>query len=105
MKNKLNKLLTVGAMAGAMTLASQSAMAGILNGDDQMNAKQLATVKVSITDAITKAKAKQSGTVIGAELENEDGKFAYEVAIVDNGKEKEMLVDAITGEVTNGEDD
>lgn len=103
MKNNLNKLLTIGIMSGAIALSSNAAMAGML--DDDMDAKQLETVKVTITDAIAKAKTKQTGTVIKAELEDEDGKLVYEVEFMDNGEEKEMLVDAMTGEVTAGDDD
>ncbi len=103
MKNNMNKLLSIGIISGALALSSGTAMAGML--DDDVNAKQLETVKVSITDAIAKAKAKQTGTVIKAELEDEDGKLVYEVEFMDNGEEKEMLVDAITGEVMSGKDD
>ena len=104
MKKNINKLLATTIAAGFLMLASQSAHAGIFDRDD-FSAKELATVKVSLTEAITKAQAKQAGTPFKAQLETENGKMVYDVEFLDRGKEIEMIVDAITGDVTNGDDD
>lgn len=88
--------LAMTAAAGALGLASNTAMAGIFDSDD-FSPEQLATIKVTMTEAIAKAEALQKGTVIKAELEDEGGKLMYEVELLDNGKEMEVMIDAVSG--------
>jgi uncharacterized membrane protein YkoI len=103
MTKPLKTLLMTTVMVGTLALTSQSAMAGMFDSDD-FSAEQLATVKVNITEAIAKAKEKQSGTVISAELEKEDGKLAYEIKFLDDGKEMEVMIDAVSGNASHGKD-
>lgn len=103
MTNPLKMLLMATVTVGALALTSQSAMAGMFDSDD-FSKEQLATIKVSMTDAIAKAKAMQSGTVVKAKLEKEDGKLVYEIEFVDNGKEMEVMVDALSGNATPGKE-
>jgi uncharacterized membrane protein YkoI len=103
MTKPLKTLLMTTVMVGTLALTSQSAMAGMFDSDD-FSTEQLATVKVNITEAIAKAKEKQSGTVISAELEKEDGKFMYEIELLDDGKEMKVMVDAVNGNITIGKD-
>jgi uncharacterized membrane protein YkoI len=103
MTNPLKMLLMATVTVGALALTSQSAMAGMFDSDD-FSAEQLATIKVTMTDAIAKAKAMQSGTVVKAKLEEEDGRLVYEIKFVDNGKEMEVMVDALSGNATPGKD-
>lgn len=103
MTKPLKMLLMTTVMVGTLALTSQLAMAGMFDSDD-FSTEQLATVKVSMTDAIAKAKALQSGTVVKAKLEKEDGKLVYEIEFLDNGKEMEVMVDAVSGNVTIGKD-
>ena len=100
----LKRIVMTSVTVGALALASQSAMAGMLWDKDDFSTEQLATVKVNITDAIAKAKEKQTGTVVKAKLEKEHGKFVYEIEFLDNGKEMEVMVDAVSGKVTNEKD-
>ena len=103
MKKNFETLLMKIIIIGALGITSQPAMAGMFSSDDFSN-EQMATVKVSITDAITKAKAMQTGTVVKAELEKEDDNFVYKIDFLENGKEMKMVVDAVTGNVFMGED-
>ncbi len=75
-------------------------------GEDEDKAKLAAAAKVTIDQAIKAASEKSSGTVIEAELEEEDGKVVWEVEIVGkDGKVTTLLVDAETGAVTVEEED
>jgi uncharacterized membrane protein YkoI len=101
-----NKALAIGALAALMLGGAYTANAGMLDGDkDNMTAAQMSEVKISITDAIQKSVEKHQGTIVKAELENEDGRLVYEVEYLENGEEVEMLVDAVTGEVMSGDDE
>lgn len=105
MFNAKNTMMAMGAIAALSVGVPAVANAGLLGDkDDEMKTSQVSQVKVSITDAIQKAQAKHSGTIVKAELEDEDGRLVYEIEYLDNDKETEMLVDAMTGEVTSGED-
>jgi uncharacterized membrane protein YkoI len=103
MLNTKNTMLAIGTLASLSFGAPQVAQAEIFG--DELKKTQVSQVKISISDAIQKAQAIHSGTIVKAELEDEDGKLVYEIEYLDIGKETEMLVDAITGEVTSGEDE
>lgn len=62
--------------------------------------------KVTLVQAIeTALKEVPNGRAYEAELENEDGKLVYEVAIVVRDRCKEVTVDAMTGKVLEVEDE
>ncbi len=91
--------LALSIVAG-MTLGAQSAMAleNPLDKDD-FTKEQLATVKVSMEEAIAKAKKAQPGTPIKVKMEHEDKTIKYEVEILNGDEEKEVTVNAVTGAV------
>jgi uncharacterized membrane protein YkoI len=99
---KLNRtLLAAGAIASALAFGSTAATAGVLDklSSDKFSSEQLASIKVNIADAIIKAQASQPGTVTQAELKDDNGKLVYQVEFTDNGQEKQVVVDAVNGEV------
>ena len=62
------------------------------------------TAKLSMEEAITKAKTKFPGQVLESELENEDGQTVYEIEIAGtNGVVTEVKVDAQTGELLSSD--
>lgn len=106
MFNAKNTMMAMGAIAALSVGVPAVANAGLFGDkEDEMKTSQISQVKINITEAIQKAQEKHSGTIIQAKLEDEDGRFVYEIEYFDNDKETEMLVDAMTGEVTSGEDD
>lgn len=92
------KILISAVTVGTLALTSHSAIAGMLWND--FNNEQLATIKIDITDAIEKVKEMQTGTVVQAKLEKEDGRLVYCVELLDNEKEVKAMVDAISGSIT-----
>jgi uncharacterized membrane protein YkoI len=104
MMTNLKKSLIIAIIIGTLLLTSQLAMAGMFWNKDYFSTQQLATVKVSMTDAIAQAKTLQSGTVIKAMLEKDNGKLVYEIEFFDNGKEIEVMVNAINGTAISGKD-
>lgn len=101
MTNILKASLMTAVMVGTLGYTSQFATAGMFYSDD-FSTEQLATIKITMTDAIAQAKATQSGTVTRAKLEEEDGKLVYEIRLLDDGKEMTVMVDAVSGDVTTG---
>ena len=70
--------------------------------------KGLLTAKLSMEEAITKAKAQFPGQVLEAELEREHGQVVYEIEIASTtGVVTEITVDAQSGELLSSkiEDD
>lgn len=63
------------------------------------------TAKLSMEEAITKAKTKFPGRVLEAEFENEEGKTVYEIEIASSngGVVTEIKVDAQTGEILSSD--
>lgn len=62
----------------------------------EKNNKNLA---IDATEAIAIAQKEYSGTVTDLELEEEDGRYIYEIEIKANGEEAELEIDAMTGEI------
>lgn len=66
----------------------------------------LASAKISLGEAVRTAENAVEGKVVKAELEEEDGKTAFEVEIVDErGQKRDVYVDAQTGEVIKIEEE
>lgn len=104
--------MTVRAMA--MSLVSLAALAGIAHADDDDDRDQELARKalldgriLSLADITEKVKPQLPGTVLGVELEVEDGgRIVYEFSVVDPaGRLMEVDVDAATAEVLSIEDD
>lgn len=94
-KSALALSIATGLMLGSQ---SASALENPLDKDD-FTKEQLATVKVSMEEAIAKAKKAQPGTPIKVKMEHEDKTIKYEIEILNGDEEKEVSVNAITGEV------
>lgn len=60
---------------------------------------------IKASEAISIAQDKVSGTVVGSELEKEDGKWIWKVELVNNSKEIEVEIDATTRKVISVEND
>ena len=75
---------------------------GLAQSSDGIQGQEqgLLTAKLSMEEAITKAKTKFPGQVLETELENEHGQAVYEIEIAStNGVVTEIKVDAQTGEL------
>ena len=71
---------------------------------NQGQEKILLTAKLSLEEAIAKAKTKFPGRVLEAELENERGQVVYEIEIASaTGAVTEIEVDAQSGEILGSE--
>jgi uncharacterized membrane protein YkoI len=92
------KTLISAVTVATLALSSHVAIAGMLWND--FNNEQLATIKIDITDAIEKVKKMQTGTVVQAKLEKEDGRLVYGIDLLDNEKEIKVMIDAINGDIT-----
>ena len=91
--------LALGAVAGMMLAAhSASALENPLDKDD-FTKEQLATVKVTMEEAIGKARKAAPGTPIKVKMEHEDKTIKYEVEMLNGDEEKEVSVNAVTGAV------
>lgn len=77
------------------------AQAAWFNHEDDDMLANITKAKLNITEAIQKATNVQEGTVVSAELDDCDDKGVfYEIEIIQNNKEYDLYVDAITGDVT-----
>ena len=94
-KMVIGLVLSVLVFAGAIALSAQQSSIWI--GD---KAEQTAMPGISIDSAINAAKQAVPGTVIGAELENENGYLVYGVEIVKPDNQiMDVKVDAGNGKV------
>ncbi|MER5491205.1 PepSY domain-containing protein [Streptomyces sp. NPDC002490] len=68
--------------------------------DDRDDDRLPAGVKVSAADAIAKALAERSGTAVSADLDDEDGKVAWDIEVIDGKRDVyTVIVDPGTGKV------
>lgn len=66
---------------------------------DKEEYRKYSGVALSMEEAIRIAQGKFQGTVIEVELDTNNGGFEYEVELVQNGKEAEIVIDGNTGEI------
>src|SRR5579862_6777399 len=91
--------ITLAVLAAVAT----SGWSGTDAGDDHP-AQLLKKTGLTLSEAIQKAAAiAGQGTVVGAELEEEDGKVIYSVEVAQGNKILEVNLDAKTGEKVNTE--
>ena len=79
---------------------------GLAQSSDGIQGQEqgLLTAKLSMEEAIAKAKTKFPGQVLETELENEHGQAVYEIEIAGtNGVVTEIKVDAQTGELLSSD--
>ena len=60
---------------------------------------------ITVEQAIAIAQAKVSGTVVKAELDNDDGVYLYEIELRNGNIEYEFDIDATTGAILKFEED
>lgn len=105
--NKKN-LIRVLAVSTFLLGGAQLARADLVQADghdDGLSAAQMNTVKIGIQEAIEKALKEHAGQIVEAKLEMENERLVYSIEYFGAGEEEvELLVDAITGQVSNGED-
>lgn len=56
---------------------------------------------ISEDDAVNIALKKFAGNVVAVELDEDDGRYVYEIEIISGGKEAEFEIDAKTGKWLN----
>lgn len=85
------------------TLDQDVRLEGRGGGQVDRASKALANAAVSLEDAVAKAVESVPGSwAYEARIRAEEGKAAYQVEVMDDGKSQRLLVDAQTGEVTQG---
>lgn len=91
-------------MAGLLLVAAPAAWSD--DKEKEANVADLAKqAKVSVEDAIKTATSNVKGQVVEAELEKKHDKTVWEVEVLgEDGKVKEVHVDAITGQIIDTED-
>ena len=100
--SKLNIVVVVG---GVGLLAIASAFAFAAQNREHEEAASLASAKLTLSDAINYAQSEVPGKVLSAELNDESSPLAYKVEVVQQGKTREVLVDAQTGRVISNIED
>ena len=93
----LSTLGLVVAGAGVMAFAAKS--------HELDEAASLTSAKLTLSDAINYALSEVPGKVLRAELDDEHNPLAYNIEVVQQGKTREVLVDAQTGRVISNVED
>lgn len=106
MQNMTKKLTLAGVAAVIMAASAGIALASEDREEaDDITPQMVSAAKLNLGDAIAKAQTNTSGQVVAAELEKEDGKLAYSVEILSGGKIHEVMVDAASGAIIQGDQD
>lgn len=94
-------------LSGMLLTMPASARADDDTHDQEIARQALKEGRIKSLIVITEiVKTKMPGTILGVELDVEDGRLVYEFDIVDpDGKLKEVEVDAATGDILKVEDD
>ena len=103
--NRQSRILATALIA--TSLAAPLALADAKKGD-RLDKKEEAFVaaQVSLTQAVATAEAEVNGKVMSAEFEREDGKWIYAIEILTSDhSEREVLVDARSGDIVGIEED
>ena len=98
MNNTLRILLGAAAVAGAMG-AAPAARA------DQEDLRLFSEAKVLLTQAIATAEKYLDGQAIGAKLDDDSFKPAYQVTVVRDNRVFDVQVDAVTNAVIGSRED
>jgi uncharacterized membrane protein YkoI len=99
MNDTFRILLAVAAVAGVMSTAATAARA------DQEDLRLFSEAKVVLTQAIATAEQHLGGQAIGAKLDDDSFKPAYEVTIVKDNRVFSVHVDAVTNAVLGSRED
>lgn len=103
---KTSRVLSMLAAAGLSAAVLMSAAIANADGDRlrQSEVRQLreAGKILPMETILERARAAQPGQIVEVELEREDGRFVYEVELIDDGDRVHKLeLDAASGEVLN----
>lgn len=99
MTMQYKKWLALSVAGAGLVVGAQSAMARPFDKDD-FTREELASVKITMEEAVAKARKLHGGTPIKAKMEHEDRTILYEVELLDGAdREKEVYINAVTGEV------
>lgn len=93
-------VLALGVATVGLALSAPSAMASPFDKDD-FTREDLASVKITMEEAIAKARTAYAGTPIKAKMEHEDRTIVYEIEMLHDDHEKEVLINAVTGELVH----
>ncbi|MEW6324765.1 MAG: PepSY domain-containing protein [Nitrospirota bacterium] len=99
---------TIGLLLAALAAAWMIVPSAAVADDDHEEATELqeAGVILPLADILARAQAIRPGRVIETELEREDGRYLYELEILDDtGVVWEMTLDAATGEPLAGHEE
>ncbi|MEK6805764.1 MAG: PepSY domain-containing protein [Pseudomonadota bacterium] len=106
MKTKANiGKLIAASISGLAIVAAGAAFASKERSAENDALKDLKSAKISLTEAISRSQAQFGGVPVRAELDNEDGKPAYEIELVNGAKVLDVRLDAVTGETLSSQDD
>ena len=100
MKTPFRSLLAAAALLAAGGLSVSGASAG-----ERMRVEEIRQLResgqiLSAEDILARSRAIQPGQVVGLELEREDGRWIYEVKLIDErNRVHELELDAASGEV------
>ncbi len=97
MKSTAKRLTLFGAALAAAATLSASA----LHADEHESARRLREAGdiLPLEEIIARVRAEHPGRIIEAELESEDGRYVYEMEVLDeSGRVTELEIDARSGE-------
>ena len=103
MRTSKSNIVVVFSVAGLLAIASAFAFAAQNRERDE--GALLASAKLTLSDAINYALSEVPGKVLSAELADDGSPLAYKVEVVQQGKTREVLVDAQTGRVISNKED
>ena len=101
MKNsRILALVTAAGLAGAGLLSSLPATAESGMRQDEVRQLRESGKIMSMEDILARVRQAQPGQVVEVELDRENGRYVYEVKLIDTGNKVHKLeLDAGTGEV------
>lgn len=102
---RISKTNIVVVLSGVGLLAVVSVFAVAGQNREHDEAASLASVKLTLSDAIAYAQSEVPGKILSAELADEVSPLSYKVEVVQQGKTREVLVDAQTGRVISNIED
>ena len=100
MKTRFRSLLAAAALLVAGGLSVSGASAGERVRVEEIRQLRESGQILSAEDILARSRAIQPGQVVGLELEREDGRWIYEVKLIDeHNRVHELELDAANGEV------
>lgn len=102
---RISKTNIVVVLSGVGLLAVVSVFAVAGQNREHDEATSLAGAKLTLSDAINYAQSEVPGKVLRAGLDDEHNPLAYNIEVVQQGKTREVLVDAQTGRVISNVED